>query len=169
MVIGVARKGLGGNDPQLFRTYNHFVLWEAVSQTKWMLFAKNILATPKCLGWLRYWSWLIFYVMSQFAHAGLRQKWIFFLFFWNEACNWDNLKNLMLFCCRYRWMCRWIWQLWFRFWKLHQRIGELHLYLSSRLFRRWNCLLRYSMRSSARQILLYESEKACFALPAVFF
>ena len=33
-IIGVARGGQRGHDPQMFRKYSHFVLWEAFFQTK---------------------------------------------------------------------------------------------------------------------------------------
>jgi len=42
--------------PRRFRTYSHFVLWEAVSQTKYCYSPKiKYFAPKKILGWLRYW------------------------------------------------------------------------------------------------------------------
>ena len=51
MDTGVAR-GI----PPIFRTYSHFVLWEAVSQNNVTRLKSNILAPSKFLGWLRYCS-----------------------------------------------------------------------------------------------------------------
>jgi len=82
LFTGVARGAYGAMAPQIFRTYRHFVLWEAVAKklplftkyetfwspliwplwifragyaTSFIKIERHIFAPPQFLGWLRYW------------------------------------------------------------------------------------------------------------------
>ena len=52
--------GLRAMPPHIFRTYDHFVHWEAVYQTNQCYSPKiKHFPSPKFLGWLRYWPLLL--------------------------------------------------------------------------------------------------------------